>query len=50
MTLVRCTLPKAAEVKLGLYDASGRIVAKLASGRHEPGRYAVPLVSVVLTR
>ncbi len=36
-------VPKSAEVRLCLFDAAGRVVAELASGRHTPGRYSVPL-------
>jgi len=33
-------MPVAADIRLGLYDAAGRLVAVLADGERMPGRYA----------
>jgi hypothetical protein len=41
--VVHCDVPVASDVSLSLFDATGRKVAVLASGRHAPGRYSVPL-------
>ncbi len=41
--VVRYDVPVASEVRLSLYDASGRVVSELASGQHLPGRYSVQL-------
>jgi hypothetical protein len=36
-------IPRRASVRLGLYDAGGRLMQDLVSGEVEPGRYEVPL-------
>jgi hypothetical protein len=41
--LVSYALPRAGEVSLVVYDASGRPVQTLASGRHAAGRYTATL-------
>jgi aminopeptidase N len=41
-TMVRFSLPRAAGVRLDLFDASGRLVRVLADGAYEPGDHAVP--------
>jgi hypothetical protein len=38
-TLVEFELPRAARVRLGVFDVQGREVARLADGVHRPGRY-----------
>lgn len=40
-TLVSFEVPAEADVLLGVYDASGRFVCRLADGRYEPGIYRV---------
>jgi len=42
-TVVSYDVPVASEVRLSLFDASGRVAAELVSGRHRSGRYAVRL-------
>ncbi len=42
-------LARAGPVELSVLDATGRKVAVLASGRHEPGRYSVPLLPGMLS-
>jgi hypothetical protein len=39
-TTLQYTLPRAGMVRLGVYDASGRLVRELASGTREPGQHA----------
>jgi len=46
---VEYELARAALVELSVLDATGRKAAVLASGRHEPGRYAVPLLPGMLS-
>jgi len=41
--VVRYDVPVASEVRLSLFDASGRKVTELAAGTHAPGRYSLPL-------
>ncbi len=41
--IIRYDVPAAAEVNLTLFDATGRKVAVLASGRHEAGSFSIPL-------
>lgn len=38
-TTIKFALPEAAEVRLTVYDVTGRLVATVASGRYEPGRW-----------
>jgi len=38
--MLQYTLPRAAIVRLGVYDASGRLVRELASGTREAGTHA----------
>jgi len=37
--VVSYVVPQAAVIRLGLYDAGGRLVRELAAGEHAPGRY-----------
>jgi hypothetical protein len=39
-TMLQYTLPRAGMVRLGVYDASGRLVRELASGTREAGQHA----------
>jgi subtilisin family serine protease len=40
-TMIRFSLPREAEVKLGVYDTRGNLVTVLAQGQKAAGRYAV---------
>jgi hypothetical protein len=40
---IRYDVPLASDVSLSMYDATGRLVSNLATGPHQPGRYAVPV-------
>jgi hypothetical protein len=40
---VRYSVPHRASVRVGLYDAAGRLVRDLAKSEHEPGWYVMPL-------
>ncbi len=42
-------VPVASDVSLSLFDATGRVIAELASGPHAPGSYSVPLRSSSLS-
>jgi len=45
--VVSYDVPVASEVRLGLYDAAGRLVAALADGRRMPGRYTADVVKAL---
>ncbi|MBM3314793.1 T9SS type A sorting domain-containing protein, partial [candidate division WOR-3 bacterium] len=47
---VSFSLPRAGNVRIGLYDASGRLVRALASGRREAGRYSAGLEAAGLAQ
>jgi WD40 repeat protein len=40
-TTIRYALPNQAEIRLGIYDLTGRRVRTLVRGVHQPGRYSV---------